>query len=130
LAIYEAMLNAQNATGRDPTNPAYYPQDPTQYRASASRLANNNDLLNQIYQEMAQVHGGSNVGNYPTDWASGGVAANERRYATPTWTSPTNEQFFRKDISNPWTGALNALQNQDWLRRAQDPWQYVDQGGS
>jgi hypothetical protein len=115
-AILEAMLNAQQASGRDPLDLKYYPSNTQQYRAALAKLSSNNDLLNRIYQEMETPFSGSNRSNYATDWASGGVASNERKYTTPTWTSPTNEQFFRKDISNDWTGPSRAVQNQKWYQ--------------
>ena len=111
------MLNAQNASGRDPFDPKYYPKNTAQYRDALAKLSSNNDLLDKIYQEMETPFGGSNRSNYATDWASGGTAADERKYTTPTWTAPTNEQFFRKDISNDWTGLPRAAQNQKWYER-------------
>ena len=117
-AILEAMLNAQNASGRDPLDLKYYPKNTAQYRAALAKLSGNNDLLNRIYQEMETPFSGSNTANYATDWASGRTAADERKYTTPTWTSPTNEQFFRKDISNDWTGLPTAARNQKWYQTA------------
>jgi hypothetical protein len=113
--IMEAMLNRMNATGQNPLNPKYYPSDATSRLPQALQtVSSNNELLNQIYQEMERAWGGSNLSNYATDWASGSVAANSQNTATPTWTSPSNEQFFRKDISNPTTGAGIAAKNQAW----------------
>ena len=38
-AILEAMLNAQQASGRDPFNPKYYPKNTAQYRAALAKLS-------------------------------------------------------------------------------------------
>ena len=46
---------------------------------------------------------------YATDWGSNepgnNVAEKARSVSTQTWTSPANEEFFRKDIYNANTGA-------------------------
>lgn len=119
VAILEAMLNAYNATGRDPLDPRYYPKNQKQYNDAMTRVSNDNDLLNRINQEMERAFGGSNLSNFATDWASGNLATTMRDYATPTWTSPSNEQFFRKDFSANTgsrydTGAGDAARIQRW----------------
>lgn len=120
-AILEAMLNRLQATGQDPLNLGYYPGNTQQYDAALAKLSSDNDLLNQVYQEMEGPFGGSNTANYATDWASAAKADEERRYTTPTWTSPTNEQFFRKDINNPFTGSGIAAKNQRWFESVTSP---------
>lgn len=124
--ILEAMLNRYNSLGgqygSNPFDPAYYPTDTTDYNKALNTVSNDNALLGQLQQEMEGVFGGSNVSNYATDWASGDVAKNERTYATPTFTSPVEgEQFFRKDISNPTTGAGIAAMNQAWYNNLVNP---------
>jgi hypothetical protein len=109
--IAEAMMNRNVATGQNPLSAAYFPQTPeylAQYAAAKQMLPGNDALLGQIYGEMGNAFGGSNTSNYATDWASGGTAADEATWATPTWTSPSNEQFFRKDIYSPSTGQTQA----------------------
>ena len=128
-ALYEAMLNRYNATGQDPLNPGYYPTDKVTYNNKiVQRLKDNPDFLNQVYGEMDQVYGGSNLSNYATDWGSAEVAADANKYATPTWTSPLEkEQFYRKDINVPhngtpsWAGEGIAKQNKAWYTKAQQP---------
>jgi hypothetical protein len=128
-ALYEAMLNRYNATGQDPLNPGYYPTDKVTYNNTiVQRLKDNPDFLNQVYGEMDQVYGGSNLSNYATDWGSADVAADANKYATPTWKSPVeNEQFYRKDINVPyqgtpsWAGEGIANQNKAWYTKAQQP---------
>ena len=120
-AILEAMLNRMYATGQNPLNAAYYPKDQTAYNNAMNTLSSNNDLLGQIQQEMERAFGGSNLSNYATDWASADVAANSRATSTPTWTSPSSEEFFRKDINNPKTGAGIASQNQKWFQSVTGP---------
>jgi len=85
------------------------------------KLSGNNDLLNQIYQEMEAPFGGSNTSNYATNWASGDLARHDIQLATPTWLSPTGEQFYRKDISNDWAGPGIADQNQRWFQSLTSP---------
>ena len=118
VGILEAMLNRYNATGQDPFNPTYYPTDTKQYTDALNKLSSDNALLNQVYQEMERAWGGSNVSNYATDWGSGPVAETGRTLGTPTWISPTSEQFYRKDINNDWAGSGIAKQNQDWYLRS------------
>ena len=118
VGILEAMLNRYNATGQDPFNPTYYPTDTKQYTDALNKLSSDNALLNQVYQEMERAWGGSNVSNYATDWGSGSVAETGRTLGTPTWISPTSEQFYRKDINNDWAGSGIAKQNQDWYLRS------------
>jgi hypothetical protein len=121
VAIVEAMMNRLKATGQDPLNPSYYPGDQSQYNAAYNKLSGNNDLLNQVHQEMERAFGGSNLSNFATNWASGDLAKHDIQLSTPTWLSPTGEQFYRKDISNEWAGPGIADQNQRWFQSLSSP---------
>jgi hypothetical protein len=122
-AIAEAMFNRNAARGLDPLDPSYFPQTQdylTKYANAKNSLANNEQLLSQIYGEMGNAIGGSNLSQGATDWASGDVAANAARNATSTWTSPSNEQFFRRDLSGTDTGDAAAQQIRDWYQQMQN----------
>jgi hypothetical protein len=124
--IAEAMFNRNAARGANPLDPSYFPTDQdylNKYAQQTRDLRNNPDLLGQIYSEIGRAAGGSNLSQGATDWASAGVADSSARVSTPTWTSPIEgERFFRKDLSNPTTGAEAARQVQDWYRGIQN-WQ-------
>jgi hypothetical protein len=124
--IAEAMFNRNAARGANPLDPSYFPTDQdylNKYAQQTRDLRNNPDLLGQIYSEIGRAAGGSNLSQGATDWASAGVADSAARVSTPTWTSPIEgERFFRKDLSNPTTGAEAARQVQDWYRGIQN-WQ-------
>ena len=129
MAVFESMLNADQATDRSPYNLKYYPNN-GQYQEAMARLRANPELLNQVYAEMDRVLAGSNVGNYSTDWGSDNgpgqmVATNARKYFTPTWLAPGGEQFYRKDQTPSIAGQGIINDNLEWLRSAQDPWQYI-----
>jgi hypothetical protein len=124
-AIAEAMFNRNAARGLDPLDPSYFPQTQdylSKYANARNTLGSNEQLLSQIYGEMGNAIGGSNLSQGATDWASGDVAANAARNATSTWTSPSNEQFFRRDLSGTDTGDAAAQQIRDWYQQMQN-WQ-------
>jgi hypothetical protein len=124
-AIAEAMFNRNAARGLDPLDPSYFPQTQdylSKYANARNTLGSNEQLLSQIYGEMGNAIGGSNLSQGATDWASGDVAANAAKNATSTWTSPSNEQFFRRDLPGTDTGDAAAKQIQDWYQQMQN-WQ-------
>ena len=123
-------LDRNAATGQNPLDPNYFPHNPNDpearkyladYAKWTQELKNNPELLGQIYSEIGQAAGGSNITGGATDWASGSVADNSAKYSTETWKSPIEgERFFRKDLSNDWAGPAAAREIQEWYRMMQN----------
>ena len=75
----------------------------------------------QLFSEIGNVAGGSNVSNLATDNASGTVAANSRRNTSEGWTAPNGEYFARKDVRPDVHGPGPVSQTADWYARTALP---------
>ena len=112
-AVLETAWNRANAHGaKDPYNPEYYaPFKDGSLQRNLARVRSDPALRERLSKSIDEVGGGSNYSVYGTqnssDAPGNAVASHARQTQTPTWLSPTGEQFSRKD--RPEFGATHGV---------------------
>lgn len=123
-ALAETIFNRGVSRGYGNVNqvmdPRYYQpmhDNSGNYAAHLAKVQSDPAYRTQLFSEIGNTLGGSNVSNLATDNASGAVAANSRRNTSEGWTAPNGEYFARKDIRPDVHGQGPVANTANWYAR-------------